>query len=57
MSLVNSGCSVRDMPGAGAASGLGAGLVAFFNGRLGPGIDIVLRALGDGECLADAEFT
>jgi len=35
---------VRDIPGAGAAGGLGAGLIAFVNGTLKPGIEIVLEA-------------
>lgn len=34
--------SVKDMPGAGAAGGLGAAVVAFLNGELKKGIDIVL---------------
>ncbi len=38
------GRNVRDFPGAGAAGGLGAGLVAFFNARLRPGIEIVMDA-------------
>lgn len=39
------GLSVREIPGAGAAGGLGAGLVAFARGRLQPGIDLVLDAV------------
>lgn len=35
---------VRDIPGAGAAGGLGAGLMAFLNAELGAGIGIVLDA-------------
>lgn len=34
---------VRDMPGAGAAGGLGAGLSAFLDARLERGIEIVMR--------------
>jgi glycerate kinase len=37
------GRSVRDLPGAGAAGGLGAGLTAFLNARLERGIEIVMR--------------
>lgn len=37
--------SVRDLPGAGAAGGLGAGLVAFAGGKLQRGIDLVLDAI------------
>ena len=38
------GISVRDIPGAGAAGGLGAGLMLFANAQLKPGIEIVLDA-------------
>ncbi|NLY46478.1 MAG: glycerate kinase [Tissierella sp.] len=34
---------IDQIPGAGAAGGLGAGLMAFLNGELSPGIDIVIR--------------
>lgn len=40
------GQQVRAIPGAGAAGGLGAGLIAFVNGALKPGIEIVLDASG-----------
>lgn len=33
---------VADIPGAGAAGGMGAGMVAFLGGELRPGIDIIL---------------
>ncbi len=39
------GKRVRDVPGAGAAGGLGAGLMAFLNGILEPGVKIVLEAV------------
>lgn len=39
------GTRVLKVPGAGAAGGLGAGLMAFVNGRLRPGIDIVIDAV------------
>ena len=39
------GKAVRDDPGAGAAGGLGAGLMAFLNARLKAGVDIVLDAV------------
>lgn len=39
------GIEVADMPGAGAAGGLGAGLTAFCGARLEPGVDIVLDAI------------
>jgi glycerate 2-kinase len=37
---------VADLPGAGAAGGLGAGLVAFAGGELTPGVDLVIEAVG-----------
>ena len=39
------GIDIRDLPGAGAAGGLGAGLVAFPGARLVPGIEIVSDAV------------
>ena len=39
------GRDFASLPGAGAAGGLGAGLMAFCNGKLQPGIDIVFRML------------
>ena len=36
---------VRDVPGAGAAGGLGGGIMAFLGGQLRPGVDIVLDTL------------
>ncbi len=36
------GKDIKDVPGAGAAGGLGAGLMAFLNAELKPGIDIVI---------------
>jgi glycerate kinase len=40
------GRSVRDVPGAGAAGGLGAGLLAFLDARLVSGARLVLDAVG-----------
>jgi glycerate kinase len=40
------GADVRDLPGAGAAGGLGAGLVAFLGASLRPGADVVMAAVG-----------
>ena len=37
---------VRDVPGSGAAGGLGAGLVAFAGASLAPGVEIVMEANG-----------
>ncbi len=53
------GINIRDVPGAGAAGGLGAGLIAFLKAKLLPGIDIVIQATGLVEQLrgADLVFT
>jgi glycerate 2-kinase len=40
------GVSIRDVPGSGAAGGLGGGLIAFARGRLQPGIELVIEAVG-----------
>ena len=40
------GKDVKDLPGAGAAGGLGAGLVAFLGAELMRGVDIVIEATG-----------
>ena len=40
------GKSVDKIPGAGAAGGLGAGLVAFTNAEMKSGVDIVIDAVG-----------
>ena len=40
------GRSLRDWPGAGAAGGLGAALVAFLGASLRPGVDLVMAATG-----------
>jgi len=47
---------VRDLPGAGAAGGLGAGLVAFAGGRLRRGIEIVMEAVRLRERLERADL-
>jgi glycerate kinase len=48
------GADVADLPGAGAAGGLGAGLVAFLGAQLRPGVDIVFDAIQLDELLRDA---
>jgi glycerate kinase len=48
------GRNVRDVPGAGAAGGLGAGLVAFLDARLISGAKLVLDAVGFDRQLAGA---
>lgn len=40
------GLEVAPLPGAGAAGGLGAALLAFLHARLEPGVDLVMRAVG-----------
>jgi glycerate kinase len=50
------GVKVKDMPGAGAAGGLGAGLTAFLNAKVLPGIDVVIQATGLTEDLKDADL-
>ncbi|HVU69491.1 MAG TPA: glycerate kinase [Ktedonobacteraceae bacterium] len=50
------GVVVRDVPGAGAAGGLGAGLLAFLQASLRPGAQIVLEAVRLEEQLRDADL-
>jgi glycerate kinase len=50
------GIDVRGVPGAGAAGGLGAGLVAFLGARLRPGVRIVMEAVGLAERVATADL-
>ena len=50
------GKDVRDIPGAGAAGGLGAGAIAFLNAKLVSGIDAVMDASGLNEALVDADW-
>lgn len=46
------GVEIRNLPGAGAAGGLGGGLTAFAGGSIRPGIDLVLDAVKFEEILA-----
>jgi glycerate kinase len=39
------GVDIRDLPGAGAAGGLGGGLVAFLGAKLRSGVDVVMEAV------------
>ncbi|MCC7494839.1 MAG: glycerate kinase [Fimbriimonadaceae bacterium] len=50
------GRAVAEQPGAGAAGGLGAGLLAFTSARLSPGIELVLQAVRFDQQLADADL-
>jgi glycerate kinase len=47
---------IRDLPGAGAAGGLGGGFVAMLGARLVSGIEMVLDATGFRETIADADL-
>jgi len=50
------GRDVRSVPGAGAAGGLGAGLIAFLDARLVSGSALVLDAVGFGKRLVGADL-
>ena len=48
--------SVANMPGAGAAGGMGAGCMVFLNARLIPGIDYVIESIGLEDEIAKADI-
>jgi glycerate kinase len=50
------GPAIRDLAGAGAAGGLGGGLVAFASGRLEPGVALVIDAVDLARRLEDADL-
>ncbi len=50
------GASVADVPGAGAAGGLGAGVLAFCGGRLEPGFGLVAEACNLAERIERADL-
>ncbi|MDQ2799053.1 MAG: glycerate kinase [Armatimonadota bacterium] len=50
------GKDVTGLPGAGAAGGMGAGLMAFFDARMRSGIDLVLDTAGFNEKAAGADW-
>ncbi|SEB71337.1 glycerate kinase [Paenibacillus sp. GP183] len=50
------GKSVRDLPGAGAAGGLGAGITAFLEGSLKKGIELVIEATRLEEKISGADL-
>ncbi len=50
------GVDIANLPGAGAAGGLGAGIAAFLGGRLQPGIELLLDAAGFDSMLRDADL-
>ena len=47
---------IAAVPGAGAAGGMGAALMAFLNAELRPGIEIVMEAIGLEDALAGADL-
>lgn len=47
---------VSQVPGAGAAGGLGAGLMAFLNAKLRPGFEIVSEIIGLEKLIASGDF-
>ena len=49
------GCDVACIPGAGAAGGMGGGLLAFLNAELKSGIDIILDLMGFDEALSGTD--
>lgn len=50
------GLDLRELPGGGAAGGMGAGMAAFFGGVLRPGIDLLLDAVGFDRLAKDADL-
>ncbi len=52
----DAGTSIDAVPGSGAAGGLGGGMMAFLQGSLRPGIDIVLDHVGLDEQLGGADL-
>lgn len=50
------GVEVAELPGAGAAGGMGAGMSAFFRAELKPGIETVLDTVGFDALAADASL-
>lgn len=53
---VDTGIDLQEIPGSGAAGGLGGGLVAFAGGRLISGIDLLLDTVGFGNLVKGAEL-
>jgi glycerate kinase len=50
------GKDIKDVPGAGAAGGLGGGFLAFLNARLERGIEMVLDAIGFDDIIRGADL-
>lgn len=51
----DAGVPVLEVPGAGAAGGLGAGLIAFLGARIEPGVEVVAEVVRLGERLRPAD--
>ena len=52
----DTGAEVADVPGAGAAGGMGAAMLAFLGARLRPGVEIVTEAVGLERAVVDADL-
>lgn len=50
------GCDLVNLPGGGAAGGMGAGMAAFFGGTLRPGIDLLLDTVGFDALAKDSDL-
>ena len=50
------GCDYREVPGSGAAGGLGFGLLTFCNAKIRPGFDMIAETLRLGERIAAADL-
>ncbi|NQT59071.1 MAG: glycerate kinase [Bacteroidetes bacterium] len=50
------GITIADIPGTGAAGGLGGGLIAFFHARLQSGIELILEAVEFEKILKNAQL-
>lgn len=56
IALRDLGIDLKDEPGAGAAGGLGFGLMAFCGAHLRPGIDVVMEAVGLAQRVARSDL-
>lgn len=50
------GIDIKDVPGSGAAGGLGAGLMVFLDAKLKSGVDLIMEAVGFEEKLQGADL-
>jgi glycerate 2-kinase len=48
--------AIKDLPGSGAAGGLGGGLVAFVGGKLEPGVELIIDAVKLAQRLEDTDL-